>query len=246
MALVEAALRPALGGGRRWGTIRGGLWAWEFEVVDDAGKAVAWINRKFPQGLGDLGREVFTDAGKYVVHLGDAQGEDGGGGRAQGQTRGGGREEGLVVRPAGLGLDERCVALAAAMSIDFDHFSRHSHGGFGMPMFFPMPIPPPMPPAEVGGGDGGEAGGAEGGGAGMGAPTVSPQGDTEGFAQEGKDFADEDPYWDQHGDGDEDYDGYGYGDEGDGWGTGDDDGWGSGGGGGGDGGDFFGGFFSDE
>jgi len=52
---------------------------------------------------------------------------------------------------------------------------------------------------------------------------------------------------DQHGDGGEDNDGYGYGDEGDGWGTGDDDGWGSvGGGDGGDGGDFLGGFFSDE
>jgi hypothetical protein len=44
------------------------------------------------------------------------------------------------VRP--LALDERMVALAAAISIDFDYFSQHSQGPGIMPGFlFPMPIP---------------------------------------------------------------------------------------------------------
>ena len=39
-------------------------------------------------------------------------------------------------------LDERMTALAAAISIDYDYFSQHSHGPGMMPGFlFPMPIP---------------------------------------------------------------------------------------------------------
>lgn len=49
-----------------------------------------------------------------------------------------------------LQLDERMIALAAAISIDFDYFSQHSHGPGMMPGFlFPMPIPTPSyPPPE--------------------------------------------------------------------------------------------------
>lgn len=49
-----------------------------------------------------------------------------------------------------LQLSERMLALAAAVSIDFDYFSRHSSGGGGMLPFFlpiPMPSPPYVPPA---------------------------------------------------------------------------------------------------
>ena len=44
-----------------------------------------------------------------------------------------------------LQLSERMLALAAAVSIDFDYFSRHSSGGGGMLPFF-LPIPMPSPP----------------------------------------------------------------------------------------------------
>lgn len=62
-----------------------------------------------------------------------------------------------VVRP--LALDERMVALAAAVAIDFAFFSQHSHtsGMFAPPLIFPMPYP-------GGGGGGGAAAGEEAGG----------------------------------------------------------------------------------
>lgn len=43
-----------------------------------------------------------------------------------------------------LRLSERMLALAAAISIDFDYFSRHSEDGSGglLPFMMPMPIPP--------------------------------------------------------------------------------------------------------
>lgn len=67
----------------------------------------------------------------------------------------GGAQE--VVRP--LALDERMTALAAAISIDYDYFSQHSHGPGMMPgLLFPMPIPAPSypdPEAADAGADGG-------------------------------------------------------------------------------------------
>ena len=50
-----------------------------------------------------------------------------------------------VQRP--LALNERMVALAAAISIDYDFFSQHSHGGGGLmgPLFMPPIIPYPAP-----------------------------------------------------------------------------------------------------
>ena len=52
-----------------------------------------------------------------------------------------------VVRP--LGIDERTAVLAAAVSIDFDYFSQHSHSGGGMFPFL-MPMPTPSYPPEAG------------------------------------------------------------------------------------------------
>ena len=45
-----------------------------------------------------------------------------------------------------LQLSERMLALACAVSIDFDYFSRHSQTGAGGMLPFFMPIPMPMPP----------------------------------------------------------------------------------------------------
>ena len=67
----------------------------------------------------------------------------------------------IVQRP--LMLSERMVALAAAVSVDYDYFSQHSHGsGWFAPMMFP-PVPYPS-----GGGAEGGAEGAEGGDQGTG------------------------------------------------------------------------------
>ncbi len=71
----------------------------------------------------------------------------------------------VVVRP--LSLSERMIALAAAISIDYNYFSRHSHGNGLFPMFMPLPIPPypaggtidPNAP-DVPGGEAGGAGDA--------------------------------------------------------------------------------------
>lgn len=59
--------------------------------------------------------QLFTDTGQYVLRM-DA---------VEGNSR-------------GLTLDERAVALACAVSIDFDFFSRHSSHGAGG--FFPFPF----------------------------------------------------------------------------------------------------------
>ena len=61
---------------------------------------------------------------------------------------------GLQVVQRSLQLNERMIALAAAVSVDYDYFSQHSHGsGWFAPMMFP-PVPYPS--------GGGAAGGEEG------------------------------------------------------------------------------------
>lgn len=52
--------------------------------------------------------KIFTDTGQYVIRMDSEQSTF-----------------------KHLSLDERAVILAAAVSVDFDYFSRHSeHGGF--------------------------------------------------------------------------------------------------------------------
>ncbi len=78
----------------------------------------------------------------------------------------------VVQRP--LMLSERMVALAAAVSVDYDYFSQHSHGsGWFAPMMFP-PVPYPS-----GGGAEGGAEGAEGGDQGQGEAVPGDAGRTE-------------------------------------------------------------------
>lgn len=67
-----------------------------------------------------------------------------------------------LVAQRSLQLDERMIALAAAISIDYDYFSRHSYGGGVLsPFVHPPMIPFPMP--GMGGGGEGAADAAAGG-----------------------------------------------------------------------------------
>ena len=54
-------------GKRQFAAIEGGFLAWEFALRDSDGGVLALIDRNF-QGFG---KELFTDAGKYVIHFGE-------------------------------------------------------------------------------------------------------------------------------------------------------------------------------
>jgi uncharacterized protein YxjI len=155
------------------------LLAWEFELKDQHGDTLALIDRNFS----GFGKELFTDAGRYVIHFGGSPQE------AAEQihtaieaahpdrpappvtalarlrtdaaviptTTG---NQLAVIRP--LQLDERMVALALAVSIDYDFFSRHSHGGGMLSPFVHPPIIP-FPMGGMGGGEGAAEGDAEAG-----------------------------------------------------------------------------------
>ncbi|WVQ75032.1 hypothetical protein IAR50_004641 [Cryptococcus sp. DSM 104548] len=124
---------------RQFAKIDSGFLAWDFWLKDRGGRLVASINRNFR----GLGRELFTDTGQYVIRFDSAGTElelpPGSNVNLQGQS--------LILPQSaegGLTLDQRAMALATAVSIDFDYFSRHSgSGGMGFPLFF------------WGGGDGG-------------------------------------------------------------------------------------------
>ncbi|KDD71856.1 scramblase, partial [Helicosporidium sp. ATCC 50920] len=53
-------------GHRQFAAIEGGFLAWEFALKDDRGGMLALIDRNF-QGFG---KELFTDAGRYIIHFG--------------------------------------------------------------------------------------------------------------------------------------------------------------------------------
>ncbi|RHZ57042.1 hypothetical protein Glove_395g7 [Diversispora epigaea] len=92
----------------QFGKIDAGFLSWDFHIQDKKGVDVGSVNRNF----GGFAKEIFTDMGQYVIRI-DPE-----------------------TRP--MSLDERAVILAAAISVDFDYFSRHSrHGGGGL---FHLPI----------------------------------------------------------------------------------------------------------
>lgn len=167
-------------GRRQFAAIEGGLLAWDFELRDQAGQTLALIDRNF-QGFG---KELFTDAGKYAIHFGStpvaaaeqvaeavaAAHPDKPPPKVTALAR---LATGVTVIPTSTGnqlvvhrelrLAERMVALAAAISIDYDYFSRHSHGGG---VLSPFMMPPIIPyPMGGGGGSAAEAAGAEAAGA---------------------------------------------------------------------------------
>ncbi|KAI9006914.1 Scramblase-domain-containing protein [Hyaloraphidium curvatum] len=80
--------------------------SWDFTMTSKDGRLTGTINRNFSGFV----REIFTDTGVYVLRM-DGLEQDG--------------------EATGLSLDERSVALAAAVTIDFDFFSRHSSGSGG-------------------------------------------------------------------------------------------------------------------
>ncbi|XP_019189164.1 PREDICTED: altered inheritance rate of mitochondria protein 25 [Ipomoea nil] len=93
-----------------------GFWNWTFTLKDIDGKVLAQIDRDWR----GFGFEIFTDAGQYVIQFGKADSSI---------APVGGIQELDVVRP--LTLSERAVAVALAISLDNDYFSRH--GGWGIP-----------------------------------------------------------------------------------------------------------------
>ncbi|KAJ1948918.1 hypothetical protein FBU59_001376 [Linderina macrospora] len=99
--------------------------SWDFPMADQNGEVMAGVFRDFA----GIGMELFSDYGLYAVCFDKMA-------LAQ-------RYQNEAVRPVmaerEMNLDERAAVLAAAISIDFDYFSRHSRlgggGGFG---FFPF------------------------------------------------------------------------------------------------------------
>ncbi|CAK9230308.1 unnamed protein product [Sphagnum jensenii] len=100
-----------------------GFWHWTFTLRDQNQGVLADIDRNWR----GFGYEFLTDAGQYVIRFGDMLPKD--------IHPASPAEELVVSRP--LNLVERAVALALAVSLDNDYFSRHSQPGVG----FPMPIP---------------------------------------------------------------------------------------------------------
>lgn len=95
-----------------------GFWNWTFNLVDEDDKMLAQIDRNWR----GLGFELFTDAGQYAIRFGDE-------GQSHKFAPAEDVEELHVVRQ--LTLPERAVALALAISLDSDYFSRR--GGWGLP-----------------------------------------------------------------------------------------------------------------
>ncbi|KAF0892281.1 hypothetical protein E2562_014851 [Oryza meyeriana var. granulata] len=95
-----------------------GFWNWTFTLIDEDDNVLAQIDRNWR----GIGFELFTDAGQYAIRFGDA-----GLNRKLGFASD--IDELHVVRP--LTLSERTVALALAVSLDCDYFSRR--GGWGLP-----------------------------------------------------------------------------------------------------------------
>ncbi|KAK9808529.1 hypothetical protein WJX73_005262 [Symbiochloris irregularis] len=181
---------------RQFATINGSFLAWEFVLQNQDGGVMALIDRNF-QGFA---KEIFTDAGKYVIHFGESSQEaaENVANTVQAAhpdkprppvtalarmrtdvavipTQTGNQ---LVVATP-LGLSERMMALAAAISVDYDYFSRHSQGAGGgmLPFLMPMPIPSvpyPDPEADAEGGAEGAAADSSQGEASPGDGTAAP------------------------------------------------------------------------
>ncbi|XP_058002515.1 phospholipid scramblase family protein C343.06c-like [Hevea brasiliensis] len=95
-----------------------GLWNWTFTLKDINGEVVAQIDRDWR----GFGFEIFTDAGQYVIRFGSSD-------PSSKSAHAAATHDLEVARP--LTLSERAVAVALAISLDNDYFSRH--GGWGIP-----------------------------------------------------------------------------------------------------------------
>ncbi|XP_028774064.1 altered inheritance rate of mitochondria protein 25 [Neltuma alba] len=95
-----------------------GFWNWTFTLKDINGEVLANIDRDWR----GFGFEIFTDAGQYVIQFGTSDPSS-----KIGPART--IQDLEVVRP--LTLSERAVALALAISLDNDYFSRRR--GWALP-----------------------------------------------------------------------------------------------------------------
>ncbi|XP_078442356.1 scramblase-like protein [Wolffia australiana] len=96
-----------------------GFWNWTFTLKDDHENVLSEITRDWR----GIGLELFTDAGQYVIRFGSAD---------LTPTKRASQDDIHqldVSRP--LSLSERAVAVALAVSLDCDYFSRR--GGWGLP-----------------------------------------------------------------------------------------------------------------
>ncbi|MCO5583305.1 hypothetical protein L7F22_037215 [Adiantum nelumboides] len=150
--------------------IDGGFLAWDFMLTDENSRPLGAITRNFR----GFGRELFTDTGQYILTFDPTQNQDLNNDGPLESPRlpqssqsylpspsspspekeqssltetASGRELITSGPSRALTMDERAVALATAISADFDYFSRHSgHQPSMFPPFFMM-----------GGGGGGSA-----------------------------------------------------------------------------------------
>ncbi|KAL7271465.1 hypothetical protein RUND412_005776 [Rhizina undulata] len=122
--------------------------SWDFSLLTEQNQLIGSVNRNFA----GFGREIFTDTGVYVLRMdaasvaaeprhlisstaADKEYRPHSSTPVESQAGGEGFKEvvglGDVAAGRGMTLDERAVMLAAAVTIDFDYFSRHSTvGGF--------------------------------------------------------------------------------------------------------------------
>ncbi|PWN35878.1 Scramblase-domain-containing protein [Meira miltonrushii] len=150
--------------------IDGGFLAWDFMLTDEHNRPLGAITRNFR----GFGRELFTDTGQYILTFDPTQNQDMNNDGPLDSPRlsqspqsslpppsSSEKEQSSLTETAtgkelitsgpsrALTMDERAVALATAISADFDYFSRHSdHQTSMFPPFFMM---------GGGGGGGGEA-----------------------------------------------------------------------------------------
>jgi len=137
--------------------------SWDFSLRTADDRLIGSVNRNFV----GFSREIFTDTGVYALRM-DAAALAEEGAQHQVTPQSGGASHVTYPKNApGMTLDQRAVMLAAAVNIDFDYFSRHSHGGgMGfMPMWFPEATTSSTAAGEAGvaaGRSGAAAGAAEG------------------------------------------------------------------------------------
>lgn len=127
--------------------------SWDFSLKSGSNQLIGSVNRSFR----GFAREIFTDTGSYALRM-DSVGleQEAEQRHIVSQTHQGDRAYAEALgsdSKSGMTLDQRAVMLATAVTVDYDYFSRHSHGGGIMPLPFMM----------GGGGEGAAAGGAAAG-----------------------------------------------------------------------------------
>ncbi|KAJ2662495.1 hypothetical protein IW148_002919 [Coemansia sp. RSA 1199] len=116
------------GGMNQFARIDAPFLSWDFSMADEQGKVTGGVYRDFA----GIGAELFTDYGLYAVCFDQLS-------LSQRYAATNSSSSAPVTEHA-MDLDKRAVALGAAVSIDFDYFSRHSRVGFGGIPWFTFPV----------------------------------------------------------------------------------------------------------